>query len=218
MPAPTDFRRRTVIALVAYLIFVLLAIVLVDRAASTWSYSHLHRPTLLVWFTHLVDPLQPLAILGLLITGVMALCGWRPGRHGRALILACLAILVSVAIKEQLKYLCGRTWPETWVNGNPSWIRDGVFGFFWLHGGQGWASFPSGHTTQMAALSTVAWLKYPVARWLAVVLVLLVAVGLWGSDFHYVGDILAGALLGWSCGYGLVALAKRSPDAATPKA
>jgi hypothetical protein len=39
----------------------------------------------------------------------------------------------------------GRTWPESWLGDNPSWIRDDVFGFFPFHGGRGWESFPSGH-------------------------------------------------------------------------
>jgi hypothetical protein len=32
----------------------------------------------------------------------------------------------------------------------------------------------------------------------------LVAVGLWGSDYHFIGDIIAGAYLGVACGVGMV--------------
>ena len=209
MPPPS--RARVLLASLAWLVLICLSIAFVDRAASTWSYAHLHRPAVLERLTHLVDPLQPLAIAGLAIAGIAALArGWRPGEKGTAFLAACLAILVSVAIKEQLKYLFGRTWPETWVANNPSWIRDHVYDFSFLHGGEGWASFPSGHTTQMAALGTVLWLTYPKWRWVAVTLVVAVAVGLWGSDYHFVGDILAGAALGTACGAGIVALLRRS--------
>jgi membrane-associated phospholipid phosphatase len=129
--------------------------------------------------------------------------GWRPAEPGRIAIAASLAILVSFEIKEQLKHLFGRTWPETWTDDNPSWIRDHAYGLHPLHGGGGWESFPSGHTTQIAALAAVAWLGLPRLRWLGVA---LVAFGLWGSDYHFVGDILAGAFVGVAYGAGMVAL------------
>ena len=160
--------------------------------------------------THIVDPLQPLAIAGLVGVALAVLVGgYRLGKGGQTVLAASLAVLVAVAIKEQLKYFFGRMWPETWVNNNPSWIRDHVFGFNLMHGGQGWASFPSGHTTQIAALATVLWLTYPRLRWLSVLLVAAVAIGLWGSDYHWVGDILAGGTLGLCCGVGMVKLVFR---------
>lgn len=201
--------RRTLLIIVGLLVAIGLAITFVDRAAASWSYAHLHRPLVMVWLTHLVDPLEPVAIVGLAAAGLAAVCGWRPGEHGRAFMIMCVAVLISVAIKEKLKYFFGRTWPETWVADNPSWIRDHAYGFSLLHGGQGWASFPSGHTTQMAALGAVIWMLYPRARWLAVALVLAVAIGLWGADFHFVGDIIAGGSLGAACGIGAVRLIRR---------
>lgn len=205
--------RRAFFVLVLWIALICLSIAFVDRAASTFSYTHFQRPIVMVWLTHLVDPLEPLAIIGLALAGLAALASdWRPGERGRGVLAACIAILVSVATKEELKYFFGRTWPETWINNNPSWIQNHVHGFFILHGGQGWASFPSGHTTQMAALATVLWLVYPRLRWLAVTLVAAVAIGLWGSDFHFIGDILAGALIGAASGAGSIALmCRRAP-------
>src|SRR5580658_10495109 len=84
-------------------------------------------------------------LLGL--AGLAALAGWRPGHWARIVIACCIAVLVAINLKDQLKYAFGRTWPETWVNDNPSWIGNGTYGFWPFHKGAGWASFPSGHMT-----------------------------------------------------------------------
>ena len=65
---------------------------------------------------------------------------------------------MAETIKNGLKFVFGRTWPETWVNNNPSFIRDGVYGFNWFHGGAGYASFPSGHMSVTCALAAVLWI------------------------------------------------------------
>jgi hypothetical protein len=60
--------------------------------------------------------------------------------------LCSISLIVAETIKSQLKFACGRLWPETWVANNPSFIHDGAYGFNLFHGGAGYASFPSGHT------------------------------------------------------------------------
>jgi membrane-associated phospholipid phosphatase len=126
------------------------------------------------------------------------------GRSARGIcevvVRASLSFVVAVAIKDQLKYLFGRTWPETWVNNNPSYIKDGVFGFFPLHGGPGWASFPSGHMTAITSVLAVLWVRWPGFRWLYALLWLDVVVGLLGADYHWLSDIVAGSFLGAAVG------------------
>ena len=56
------------------------------------------------------------------------------------------------------KGLFGRTWPESWLGNNPSWIRDGVFRFFPFHGGAGLGFlFPLGHAAVITATATLLW-------------------------------------------------------------
>ncbi|OIR05324.1 PAP2 superfamily protein [mine drainage metagenome] len=219
-PRSSSFRRAWLLAFVSCVVLVVLSYLFVDRAASTWAHEHLHRPKVTESLTHLVDPLEPASVIGLMLAGLAAgLAGWRPGRHGRTFIAACLAIIVAVMFKNELKFVFGRTWPETWINGNPSWIGNHVFGFNFFHGGSGYESFPSGHTARMAALASVLWHRFPRFRSYAVAMVGLVAVALWGCDYHFVSDIIAGGFLGWACGVGAVALVcreDRKPPSGAP--
>jgi membrane-associated phospholipid phosphatase len=187
-------------------LLIALSYAFVDRPLSTWSHAALHGMNGFIWLTHIVDPIPFLAIGGLAGTGLAAAFGWRPGRRGQVVIACSIAALVAMAIKDQLKFAFGRTWPETWINNNPSWITDGVFAFQFFHGGQGWASFPSGHTTLIAAPITVLWLALPAWRWLWAGLVAAVVVGLIGADYHWASDIIAGTFLGAACGAGVAAL------------
>jgi membrane-associated phospholipid phosphatase len=112
--------------------------------------------------------------------------------------------VVAEAVKNQLKFAFGRTWPETWVRNNRSFIRDDVFGFFPFHGGPGYASFPSGHMTAICSVMAGMWICYPRYRLVYALCVAAVAVGLVGADFHFVSDVIAGAFLGALIGWLIV--------------
>ncbi len=57
-------------------------------------------------------------------------------------------------------YVFGRDWPETWIDNNPSLIRDGAYGFHPFHGNSAYGSFPSGHTARTLAVAAVVWIAY----------------------------------------------------------
>ncbi len=194
--SPTSLSHRTALASTGIgLACVLLSMLLLDRPLATLVHT-LHRPTWCVRLTWIADVPDPAAVVGLAGAGIAWLAGWRPGRAGRVLLAVCLATLAASAAKDVLKFALGRTWPETWVSNNPSWIANHVFGFHPFHGGPGWASFPSGHTTVISAPCAVLWRALPRARLLWAALPVLVMVGLLGSDFHFLSDCMAGALLG----------------------
>ena len=200
---------RGLIGIVSAAILIPGAIEFLDRDVSTWSHAALHRPAAFEWLTYIVDPLLPAAILIVALAGLAALFGWRPGPIARAALACGIAVLVAVALKDQLKFAFGRTWPETWVDNNPSWIGTGTFGFSPFHKGSGWASFPSGHTTVITAPMAVLWNAAPRFRIVWLALPPLVAIGLIASDYHFLGDIIAGAYLGTACGLGVAALLRR---------
>ena len=96
--------------------------------------------------------------------------------HAQSVMLLCsLSFFVAEGIKTYLKLAFGRTWPETWIQGNPSLIRDGVYGFHPFHGGIGFTSFPSGHITAVCAVLSVLWICYPKFRPLYLIYVLTAA-------------------------------------------
>lgn len=211
-------RAASISAVLSCPLLVALCVLFVDRPAAVLAHADFAawKPAFDA-MTHIVDPVPPVATLGIAAAGSASLLGWRPGPLGRTLVACCLAALVAIALKDELKYAFGRLWPETWTENNPSLIRDGAYGFFPFHGGRGWFSFPSGHTTMIAAPVAVLWIRLPRWRPILAVPVLLVVVGLYGADYHFVGDMVAGLYLGAACGIGASALLSgRSGTALVP--
>jgi membrane-associated phospholipid phosphatase len=169
-----------------------------DQPFAFWAHDHLHQYAIFARMTLLPESFPPIAIVIVVVLGLLSLGGRPLSRAWEAALLCSLSLIVARTAKDQLKYVFGRTWPETWVNNNPSLIRDGSFGFNPFHGGAGFESFPSGHTTVMCAVATVLWLYYPRYRIVHVLLVVLVSLGLLGANYHFISDILAGCFLGAS--------------------
>ena len=133
------------------------SVALIDRPVATWIHEHLGYQRY-GWFAanfhgHLLrfgpfslmagpaEALRPLSALAFVVLAIAASAGWRPGIRGRIALALCLSVFVSVVVSSFAKEAFGRTWPESWVGDNPSWIRDGVYGFFPFHGGDGWPPF-----------------------------------------------------------------------------
>lgn len=178
-----------------------------DRPIAFYVHDHLAgQIKIFRLMTRPPEWIAPLVGVALVMLGVRALAGRSLPRPLAAVLLCGTSLIVATSIKNQLKYVFGRTWPETWVQDNPSLIRDQVFGFNPFHGGPGYESFPSGHTTAICALAAVLWLLYPRLRWLYAVVVLIVAAGLLGADYHFLSDLIGGAAVGISTGWMAVAL------------
>jgi membrane-associated phospholipid phosphatase len=191
---------------------------LLTVGAVTGSYLWLDRPIALFMhdqsrhfdlfrkLTYIPEIITPLVILSFAAVGLHALSGRTLPKLQTVAVVAAASLAVAEAIKSQLKFAFGRTWPETWVRNNPSFIQDGVYGFYPFHGGPGFAAFPSGHTTAVCAVMSVLWICYPRFRLLYGVVITTVAIGLIGADFHFLGDVIAGAFLGVSTGWLTVVL------------
>ena len=132
------------------------------------------------------------------------------------LLVSLVALVVGHAFRTSIGGVCGRYWPETWFHvdpalaerpggpvlvagaylNNPSLIGNDQYGFhpFQLPGADG--SFPSGHATRILALATVWWLALPRSRWLWTLICPPLVLSLAAMNYHFVGDLLAGSVLG----------------------
>lgn len=191
---------RLAITAAACLLLILCSIAFVDRPVALFVHAHLHGMSLFVDLTYIPEVLAPIAAVVVVWFGCGMALGRPWGPSGMVLLRCSISLFAAVGIKDRLKYAFGRTWPETWTHGNPSFIGDGTFGFFPFHGGEGWASFPSGHATATCAVLAVLWLHWPQFRWLYLVIGALVAIGLIGADFHWTSDVIAGGFLGSATG------------------
>lgn len=175
-----------------------------DRPIALFAHAQTQQFALFEKLTHIPELITPLVIIAFALLGLHVLSGRPMSRLQTTAVLVAASLAVATAIKDQLKLIFGRTWPETWVRNNPSFIHDGVYGFNPFQGGSGYASFPSGHTTAICAVMSVLWICYPRYRAAYAVCVAAVAVGLIGADFHFLSDVIAGAYLGTLTGWLIV--------------
>lgn len=191
---------RTAGALVVCAVLVGLCYWLVDWRVARWVYEQkFGEHHYLKWPTYLSPCIEDLAPIAVALVVLRRVFGpWR--RWEVVLLAAALSVMVAVGIAEQVKVVFGRPWPETWRNGNLSYISNDDYAFRWFHGNDEYGSFPSGHTTIICGAMSVVWIAWSKIRWLAAMFVLAVIVGLVADNYHFVGDTVAGAFLGSICG------------------
>jgi membrane-associated phospholipid phosphatase len=205
------FGSRAAIFLGSGLVLTGLAYQFADRAWSSFAHATFHKPAWAELLTKLGDVPAPLAWLGLLAVLVVFYSGTPVTRRWRIVLAVGVATMLAAVGVLVAKHMCGRPWPETWLDGgNISWIRDKFFGFVPMHGGTDYTSFPSGHTARVSAPLAVLWQTLP--RWRVAYAAPLIAVivGLLVCDFHFVSDCVAGVYLGVACAW--VALTVVGPE------
>jgi membrane-associated phospholipid phosphatase len=180
-----------------------------DRPIALFAHEQLQQYNLFAKLTYIPEIISPVVILAFAAIGLWALSAPALSKLQTVTVLAAASLAASAGVKDHLKLAFGRTWPETWVRNNPSFIRDGVYGFNPFHGGPGFAAFPSGHTAAICAVMSVLWICYPRYRVLYAICMAAVGLGLIGADFHFLGDVIAGAFLGISTGWLTVVLWER---------
>ena len=177
-----------------------------DRPIASFVHEHLRDFDVFALLTYVPAISVPLAVLAFAAVALRALSRRALTRLQTVIVISGASLAVSEAVKVQLKFAFGRTWPETWVRDNPSFIRDGVYGFNPFHGGPGFAAFPSSHMSVVCAVMSVFWICYPRYRVLYALAMAVVGIGLTGADLHFVGDVIAGAFLGIWTGWLTVVL------------
>ncbi|MGA2127495.1 MAG: phosphatase PAP2 family protein [Xanthobacteraceae bacterium] len=189
------------IAFVAMVVAVVVTYQLVDREVASYAAAHFQKKPWFDALTQISEWLARLAAIVFAVSAAYALAGRALPRPLAVGLLASASLAVASLIKDQLKLAFGRTWPETFSNNNPSFIQTHVYGFTPFHGGQAYASFPSGHTAVVCAAMAVLWILCPKLRAVWALLVAAVVIGLIGADYHFVSDIIAGGFLGSLTGW-----------------
>jgi membrane-associated phospholipid phosphatase len=104
--------------------------------------------------------------------------------------LAASVIWTAAAIELILKRIFGRLPP-------PAWIQGHAFGFHWFNGNDAqFGSFPSGEAGITMAAISVLWLNYPRMRLLLALAAGVEAFLLVDLQWHYLGDVVGGGLVG----------------------
>src|ERR1700730_12367872 len=134
---------------------VVLSYVWLDRPIARFAHDQFQHFDLFRKLTYIPEIITPLVILAFAVIGLHALSGRALPKLPTVAVLASASLAVADAVKDQLKFAFGRTWPETWVRNNPSFIRDDVYGFNPFHGGPGFAAIPSRHTTAICDVMSV---------------------------------------------------------------
>lgn len=188
--------------------------------AAAVSYQWLDRPIALIFnrtvahhdsFAPLArwpDPFIPLAVVAFVGFGLWNLSGRKLSRIQNSVLLCSISLLIAEITKAQLKFVFGRTWPDTWTHNNPSFLRDGVYGFNFFHGESAYGSFPSGHMAVTCAMISVLWVYFPAWRTVYTLAALSVAIGLIGANYHFLSDVIAGSFVGVSSGWMVTSLWK----------
>lgn len=188
--------RRSLAALATGLVVVVVCYFWVDRPVAFYVHDHqIDKVRIFKWLTYpppLVQTWSPL-VLVLLAVGR---CRGPLARWHTTLAVACLSLIVADQFRSSLGDLCGRYWPETWFDNNPSLIGTGTYGFHPFKSGDDIGSFPSGHASRILAFVAVWWVAMPRGRALWIPVCAAMLVSLVAMNYHFVGDVIAGGCLG----------------------
>ena len=194
-----DFRQllvRSLLAIATCAILVVICYFFIDRPVAFFVYDHkIARVEEFRWLTEpppLVQGWSPLLLT--LLTLRRAFGPWKLWQQ--TLFLACASLIIADQFRESIGDICGRYWPETWHNNNPSLIGTGAYGFHPFEVGDDTGSFPSGHSARILGFFSVFWIAMPHGRWLYATIALPMLLSLIAMDYHFVSDVIAGSVLG----------------------
>ena len=116
--------------------FVTVSFQWLDRPIALWVY-HLFGGRRIP--TQIVDRIAstPVVTATVFVTcGIIAIMGRRLSKVEIAVAMCAISSLAAIVIKDLLKFVFGRTWPDTWGPGIVSFVRDNVYGFNFFQSGR----------------------------------------------------------------------------------
>jgi membrane-associated phospholipid phosphatase len=198
--------RSWLFAFAATAIAVVVCIAYIDRPAAEFFNTHLRHTTTWIRLDRALAPLDLVVVAALLFlfgSGIFVMSGRRLGSWTRTPLLCSWAAMWATAAVVIFKHVFGRAWPD------PTYLQNHLLGFRLLRGSPHWDSFPSGTAAISAAIASVLWIVMPRSRAGGALIVALLCSAVVVTNYHWVGDVIAGAFLGASIGWMTVQLAAR---------
>jgi len=195
--------RNWLLALALCVVAVGLCIGFVDRPLAEWLDAHVRHTEFWAALHLALYPflLVVLAALFFLIGCGVSMISGRSLRPWTAIPILCSwATMWAVASEIILKRIFGRGWTD------PTFVREHLYGFHFLHGETHWDAFPSGTATVSFAILAVLWILRPRWRVAGRATVVLLSVAVVIGNYHWLSDVIAGGFLGVTIGRGTVAL------------
>jgi len=195
--------RNWLLALALCVVAVGLCIGFVDRPLAEWLDAHVRHTEFWAALHLALYPflLVVLAALFFLIGCGVSMISGRSLRPWTAIPILCSwATMWAVASEIILKRIFGRGWTD------PTFVREHLYGFHFLHGETHWDAFPSGTATVSFAILAVLWILRPRWRVAGTATVVLLSVAVVIGNYHWLSDVIAGGFLGVTIGWGTVAL------------
>ena len=174
---------------------VLLCVYYIDKPLAYWIHQH-HIPNqYFKWLTKIPEYLWVASPI-LLIASILYTSLIGKSNVFTAVFNMSLSLIIARFFVDYSKFIFGRYWPLTWVNHNPSLIKNHAYGFHFFHKGVAYQSFPSGHTAMTFAFFVALFITYPKMKYPVLAVCLLVMLGIIGMDYHFLSDVIAGSFLG----------------------
>lgn len=180
----------------AGVIVVILCYLFVDRSVAYFVEEHgINLYSRLLWLEG-IPTWFVFALPFTLLWGIIRATSDKSTYLDHSLLTGSLALILTIVLTYTCKFVFARHWPDTFVNNNPSLLQHGFYGFRWFEWDRGLQAFPSGHTAAIFSVATSLQHSYPRFSGIGVALCVCVVIGLLGLNYHFVSDVIAGAMLG----------------------
>jgi membrane-associated phospholipid phosphatase len=201
------------VALLLTAAFVWLSVLWLDRPIALWVREIFGAKHVPVEATE-----APVLSLSLGSACLFVLCGLaaimrrRLSKVETTIALCTVSAVAATVVKDQLKFVFGRTWPDSWGPGILSFLHDGVYGFHFFRSGESFESFPSGHAAIAASILSVPFILFPRLRAPCAIGLIAVDVILVALNLHFLSDVIAGSFTGFSTGLFTIAMVRNQSD------
>jgi membrane-associated phospholipid phosphatase len=200
LPRKVTFMYRTInlwlLSLVSTTAFVIISVRWFDKPIAAFFGGVIKRESF--EFADRILAIPNVAAVLFILLGLSAIGRRRFSKVEAVVAICIICVLITTVIKDQLKFVFGRSWPYL--------LQYDVYEFNFFKSERFLESFPSGHAAVAAAILSVVWTRAPKARGACAIAILAADLGLVVLDLHFLSDVVAGTFVGVSVGLFTTAL------------